>query len=134
MRARSPAKDATATPLRKAAAANPRRENAVSPAPAATTPRKSTASKRAPRKITPAQALDNTRKLLEAKQEHDRQPPAWQEHDQHAAISSGAAGQFQSPGARLRAEDLHDGESRITAIQGSVSTQDRINQGKRDNR
>src|SRR3546814_3909138 len=53
------------------------------------TARKSAAKKTAarrkpaarPRRITPDQALENTRKLLEAKQEHDRQPPPWQQLD-----------------------------------------------------
>jgi hypothetical protein len=85
-----------------------------------------------PRKITPRQALANTRKLLEAKHEHDRQPPPWRQVE-----GAGGAVQpsgYQSPEAAARAEELHAAESRIPAIQGSIGTQDRHNQGKRDKR
>ena len=41
---------------------------------------------------------------------------------------------FQSDEARAKAEELHAGESRMQAIQGSIGTQDRHNQGKRDSR
>ena len=71
--------------------------------------------------------------LLEAKQEHDRQPPPWQQltapHAHHPA-----APDSQSPEAAQKAVELHAGESRMQAIQGSISTTDRRNQGKRDNR
>ena len=86
-----------------------------------------------PRRITPKQALANTRKLLQAKQAHDRQPPAWQALDSHPEQSPHAAG-FQSVEAQARAAELHAGESRMEAIQGAVSSLDRINQGKRDQR
>jgi len=105
----------------------------------AAAPRKST-GKAAPRRrssgkkgaITPEQALANTRKLLEAKQEHDRQVQPWQQLDGgHApALSTGQ----ESAEAAAKAEQLHAAESRVQAIQGSNSTQDRHNQGKRDNR
>ncbi|NUO76550.1 MAG: hypothetical protein HOQ32_11110, partial [Lysobacter sp.] len=82
--------------------------------------------------ITPEQALANTRQLLEAKQEHDRQPQPWQQLDpQHGQVPKQDP---QSPGAAAKAEELHAGESRMQAIQGSIGTQDRRNQGKRDNR
>jgi hypothetical protein len=82
--------------------------------------------------ITPEQALANTRQLLEAKQEHDRQLPPWQQLDsQHGQVPKQGA---QSPGAEAKAEELHAAESRMQAIQGSIGTQDRRNQGKRDNR
>jgi hypothetical protein len=44
------------------------------------------------------------------------------------------SGGYQSPAAADQAQALHEGETRQAAIQGSVSTQDRHNQGKRDNR
>lgn len=81
--------------------------------------------------ISPDQALANTRALLEAKKRHDREGPAWQHLD---GAASPAAGRYQSPEARSRAEDLHAGESRMTAIEGSISTRERKNQAKRDKR
>ena len=85
-----------------------------------------------PPKITPEQALANTRALLEAKKEHDRQPQPWQMLDQHAGPVDHAG--YQSPEAADKAEQLHEGESRMQAIQGSISSTDRKNQGKRDAR
>lgn len=41
---------------------------------------------------------------------------------------------FQSDEARVKAGDLHEAEMRLEANQGSVSTVDRHNQGKRDQR
>jgi hypothetical protein len=85
-----------------------------------------------PRPITPEQALENTRNLLEAKQEHDRQTPAWQQLDGgHAPETQGG---YQSEEAAARAAELHAAESRLQATQGSIGTQGRHDQGKRDNR
>ena len=85
------------------------------------------------RGITPKQALANTLALLEAKQEHDRQPLPWQQfaapHAHHPATPDS-----QSPEAAQKAVELHAGESRMQAIQGSISTTDRRNQSKRDHR
>src|SRR5690606_25654098 len=94
-----------------------------------TTARKSTTK---PRRITPAKALANTRKLLEAKQQHDQQPQPWQALDPEHGHQPNAG--FQSAGAAAKAEELHAAESRMQGIQGSNSTHDRHNQGKRDNR
>jgi hypothetical protein len=92
-------------------------------------------AKRAGRKgkapVSPDQALANTRALLEAKKRHDREGPAWQHLD---GAASPAAGRYQSPEARSRAEELHAGESRMPAIEGSISTRGRKNQAKRDKR
>lgn len=90
--------------------------------------------KKAPRKrrITPEQALEQTRALLEAKQAHDAEPRPWQDLPTGPAVA-GEPG-FQSDAAARRAARLHAAEARIPAIQGSVSTRDRINQGKRDHR
>lgn len=44
------------------------------------------------------------------------------------------SGGYQSPAAADQAQQLHEAETRQAAIQGSASTQDRRNQGKRDNR
>ena len=42
------------------------------------------------------------------------------------------AGPFTRP--EEQREELHAAEARLQGIQGSISTQDRHNQGKRDNR
>ncbi|MDH5823237.1 hypothetical protein QFW77_09590 [Luteimonas sp. RD2P54] len=84
------------------------------------------------RRITPEQALENTRALLEAKQEQARRPKPWQSVGGDAADVPATG--FQSTGAAQRAEALHAAEARLSAIQGSVGTRDRINQGKRDHR
>ncbi|WP_408953908.1 hypothetical protein [Lysobacter sp. Hz 25] len=83
-------------------------------------------------RITPEQALANTRQLLEAKQEQAREAQPWQQLDsKHGQVPQSGP---QSPGAAQKAEELHAAESRMDAIQGSIGTQDRHNQGKRDNR
>ena len=70
--------------------------------------------------------------MLEQKQAQARQVPAWQALDGH----HGSVPQpgFQSDQARVQAEALHEAESRMEGIQGSISTHDRHNQGKRDSR
>ncbi|TWI04550.1 hypothetical protein IP90_00683 [Luteimonas cucumeris] len=88
--------------------------------------------KRATKKITPEQALANTRKLLEAKKEQDHQAKPWQTLDPEREHVPEAG--FQSPQAAAKAQELHAGESRMASIQGSISTTDRRNQGKRDSR
>lgn len=100
---------------------------------ASTTTRKTAVRKQAAKKITPARALANARALLEQKQEHDRQPAHWQQLDDndHAAVPGAG---FASPEAAGKAQELHAAESRMKAIQGSLGTQDRRNQGKRDHR
>ncbi|MEN1926849.1 hypothetical protein WCE55_10360 [Luteimonas sp. MJ293] len=87
-------------------------------------------AKKAAKKVTAKQALRSTRKVLKAKQEAARQPKPWQEAGSHSGQV--ATDGFQSEAAARRAKDLHAGEARIPAIQGSVSTRDRITQGKRD--
>ena len=100
--------------------------------------RKTTARKAAPRKtaakkaITPKRALANTRKLLREKQAQARATPPWQALDGHHGTAPQPG--FQSDGARVQAEHLHEAEVRLEGNQGSVSTHDRHNQGKRDNR
>lgn len=120
---KSPAKPQAAKPSKaQAATAKPiPREPAVKPAAIP-----------APGHITPKQALANTRALLEAKKQHDRQAQPWQVFDAKPAAPPHAGP--QSPEAAAKAEALHEAESRVQAIQGSISTQDRKNQGKRDNR
>ena len=85
------------------------------------------------RKITPKQALANTRSLLEAKQAHDREALPWQALDTHSHGTAPKSG-FQSEEAKDKAGELHAGESRLDAIEGSISSQDRKSQGKRDSR
>jgi hypothetical protein len=117
-------------PARKSTAT---RSTAKKNAPAKkSTARKAKPAAKAPRKITPKQALANTRKLLEAKQEQARQPQPWQTLDpqrEHVPQTG-----FQSDEAAAKANELHAGESRMVSIHGSVSTHDRRNQGKRDHR
>ncbi|MDH5832886.1 hypothetical protein [Luteimonas kalidii] len=94
----------------------------------------STAGRKASRKrrITPEQALEQTRALLEAKQAHDAEPKPWQ--DLPAGPTDAGEPGFQSDAAARRAKRLHAAEVRLPANQGSISTRDRINQGKRDHR
>lgn len=81
--------------------------------------------------ITPERALDNTRALLEAKQQRDLQPPAYLSINTHAGTEQPSPG-FQSGGAKSKALELHEGEIRMEAIHGSISTRDRRSQGQRD--
>ncbi|MDH5830672.1 hypothetical protein QFW80_09120 [Luteimonas sp. M1R5S18] len=117
--------------VRKAAAASPSNAKKTRTRDAS---RPTAPGKKAPRKrrITPEQALEQTRALLEAKQAHDAEPRPWQDLPTGPAVA-GEPG-FQSDAAARRAARLHAAEARIPAIQGSVSTRDRINQGKRDHR
>ena len=94
--------------------------------------KKSVAKKSAPRKVTAKKALANTRKLLREKQARARQPQPWQALDghHHGAPQPG----FQSDEARVQAEQLHEAEARLQGTHGSISTHDRHNQGKRDQR
>jgi hypothetical protein len=82
--------------------------------------------------ITPARALANTRRLLEAKHAHDREPPPWQALEERHGNDAQAG--FQDAQARDQANELHAAESRMEGIHGAGSTQDRHNQGKRDKR
>ena len=104
---------------------------------AASTPRKRTTARGTTarkRRISPEQALARTRELLAEKQQQDREPAPWQQLDQaHSGIPPQADG-FQSSGAAAKQVDLHAAESRMKAIQGSMSARDRRNQGKRDHR
>jgi hypothetical protein len=84
------------------------------------------------KKVTPEQALAKTQELLAAKLEHDRQPQPWQLLDETAGHTSD--GGFVPLEAAAKANELHLAESRVKAVQGSASVQDRRNQGKRDHR
>lgn len=94
---------------------------------------KKTAAKQAPaRKTTARKALANTRKLLRQKQEQARQVPPWQALDgQHGQAPQPG---FQSDAARVQAEALHEAEARMAGNQGSISSHDRHDQGRRDSR
>lgn len=112
------------TPAKKTVAKRPQ---------ASTTPRKTASRSRAARGgITPAQALANTRRLLEAKQAHDRQSPPWQSLEERHG--NDAQPGFQDAQARDQANGLHAAESRMEGIHGASGTHDRHNQGKRDQR
>ncbi|HJR73649.1 MAG TPA: hypothetical protein VJ806_08420 [Luteimonas sp.] len=104
----------------------------VSKAAPAPRPAADTGAIAEPAKISPEQALANTRALLEAKKQHDREPQAWHALDREQSHTPQPGP--QSPEAAAKAEELHQAESRVQAIQGSISTQDRHNQGKRDSR
>lgn len=137
----APAKAATSmTAVRKSAAATAAPARAAT-RPSAAGPNAKTATQRSSsataadgksRRISPEQALANTRGLLDAKRDNRRQPQSWQTLGP-AQAHPGSEG-FQSPGAIDKAEELHAAESHITPIQGSISTRDRHQQGKRDAR
>lgn len=84
------------------------------------------------RRITPEEALAQTQALLEAKQVRDSEPKPWED----IGGTGPAAGEpgYQSASAERRARRLHAAEIRLPANQGSISTRDRVNQGKRDHR
>lgn len=132
--ASSGSKQIAKAPPNKSTPGRPAGDNRIVPPPVKKTAPDSLAptSARKPRKITPEQALANTRALLKAKKEHDRQPQPWQMLDQQAGPVEHPG--YQSPEAADKAEQLHEGESRMQAIQGSISSTDRKNQGKRDKR
>ena len=138
-------KAVTSRPVAKQAAAKatlkrtaPAKRTAKAPAKSTSTKASSGMAKKTPRSapkprgITRQQALANTRALLEAKQAHDREPPPWQSLETPGGHVSAPG--FQSDEARIKADELHAGESRMQAIQGSIGSQDRHQQGKRDAR
>lgn len=125
--ARKAAKKATGkTPAKKAVA---RKAVAKKVAAKKVAPKRVVAKKA---HISPGKALANTRRLLEAKQAHDREAPPWQALEARHGTTPHAG--FQDGQARDQANELHAGESRMEAIQGAIGTQDRHNQGKRDQR
>jgi len=117
---------------RKAAAKKTAKKTVARKAAAKKAPARKTARKAARRRITPAQALANTRKLLEAKQAHDREAPPWQALE--GGHGTAAPGGLQAPQARDQANALHAAESHMDAIHGASGAQDRHNQGRRDQR
>ena len=133
----APARKAPAkkTGAKKAAAKKTPSGKTVAKAPASAAARKTgkaAAKRTAKRRLTPEKALDNTRRLLEAKQEQDKSAQPWQSLDP-AADHSPQPG-YQSNQAARTPRELHAGEVRMAPIQGSISTRDRQNQGKRDHR
>lgn len=129
-------KKATKKSTRKPAAKKPAAKKAVAKKatgkPAAVkSPAKKTAARKASKGITPRKALSNTRKLLEAKQRQARETPAWQQIG--SPVVQGHEG-YQSPEAADKAQQLHEAESRLEGIQGSISTHVRHAQGRRDSR
>ncbi len=89
-------------------------------------------AKAADRAISPKKALANTRRLLDRHNAQAHAAKPWQ-HIGEADGQVSEAG-YQSDQAALKALELHAGQSRLPAIQGSISTRDRKNQGKRDQR
>lgn len=84
------------------------------------------------RRITPEQALENTRSLLAQHTEDAGQPKHWDAIGGDGTAQSAPG--YQSQQARSKALALHAGETRQASINGSISTRDRRNQGKRDHR
>lgn len=82
--------------------------------------------------ISPARALKNTRTLLAQKAAESGQGRPWEELG--ADGTSQATPGYQSGRARAQALALHSAEMRQASINGSASTRDRRNQGKRDHR
>lgn len=123
--------------VKTSAPATPSAKASRTPKPATPQPSKpvksKTSSARSKSVITPKRALKNTRALLDAKQQRDRQLPAYLALDSHAGTEQTSTG-FQSGPAKSKAQELHEGEIRMEPIHGSISTQGRKNQGKRDKR
>ena len=120
------------TPAKKATTAKKTATAKKTTAKKAPVRKTATAKPAAKKAITPKRALANTRKLLREKQAQARTTPPWQALDGHHGTAPQSG--FQSDGARVQAEHLHEAEVRLEGNQGSVSTHDRHNQGKRDNR
>lgn len=118
-KAASPRASAARVPVKKSARK----------AAARTAPAKRSASRRG---LSPEKALENTRRLLEAKQERDGSAQPWQALD--PTVDHAPQPGYQSPQAASKAHELHAGEARMASIHGSMSTRDRHNQGKRDHR
>lgn len=89
------------------------------------------ASKRTAR-LTPEKALANTRELLAAKQQRDREAQPWQSLDPETSHVPDAG--YQSPEAKTKAGELHAAESRMASNHGSMGARDRHAQGRRDHR
>ncbi|MEN5061058.1 hypothetical protein [Luteimonas sp. TWI1416] len=133
-RAASGATSTNAGTTTKPAAARSRKaatSTARKPASAKAPPAPARKSRRGSR-ISPERALDNTRQLLEQHEAQARAPKHWEDIGGDGAAA--AAPGFQSPQARAKALELHAAESRQASINGSSSTRDRKNQGKRDRR
>lgn len=105
----APRKAAKKLAPRKAASKRPARKAAATKK----TPSRAARAKR----ITPAKALANTRRLLEAKQAHDRETPTWQALE--GGHASAAHPGFQDAQARDQANALHAAESDMDAIHGA---------------
>lgn len=125
---------------RKSVAKSVARKAAVTKA--AKVPAKTTAMARKERamraeaahRITPEEAMETTRELLEAKQTRERQPPPWPqfepEHGQPFKEQYEGLATEQQEEAKAMAEEPHEGESGMEAIQGGS----RRNQARRDAR
>lgn len=74
-----------------------------------------------------------TKALLKQKTVRDRAEQPWQELDSSTPGEVPAAG-YQSSSAARKSRKLHEAETRMAPIHGSISTRDRRNQGKRDKR
>lgn len=126
-------KSATAKSAKPAAAARPAGRSAAKTAKAKAPAEKTRkTSGRGKRGITPEQALENTRKLLEQHEAEAKASKHWETLGNEGAPVDAPG--YQSPQARSKALALHEAETRQASINGSISTRDRRNQGKRDHR
>ncbi|MBB1472299.1 hypothetical protein H5368_04575 [Luteimonas sp. MC1782] len=130
---------ARAAPAKRAAKTTRVEEAAKATAPAKATKTikttkttKTTKATKATKALTPRKALANTRKLLAAKQQRDREAQPWQSLDPTTSHVPDAG--YQSPEAKAKALELHAAESRQASIHGSMSARDRHAQGRRDHR
>lgn len=132
--ARKSASAAPADGARPSARGGARKQDGASEgrSPSAKAPQDGARRRPRKRRITPEEALAQTQTLLEAKHARDSEPKPWED----IGGTGPAAGEpgYQSAGAERRARRLHAAEIRLPATQGSISTRDRVNQGKRDQR
>lgn len=82
--------------------------------------------------ITPEQALENTRELLEAKQQRDREGAQWE--TQTAGSGQVDREGFEDPTAAVRVQDLNENERGHNAKYGEVGARDRQTQARNDRR
>ncbi|RRN54766.1 hypothetical protein EIM48_12870 [Pseudoxanthomonas sp. SGNA-20] len=78
--------------------------------------------------------MQRTHELLEAHNEQARQVPAWRLLDGQQASGGSTVTAEASPDVAGKQQELHQGEIRARATQGSASTHDRRNQRRRDQR
>lgn len=102
-----------------------------------TATKKTVAKKADAATVSPARqqqkALRATKTLLKEKNARDRAEQPWQALGGTTPAEVPAPG-YQSSSAARKSLKLHEAETRMAPIHGSISTRDRRNQGKRDRR